>query len=101
MISISTDLENNFSERILKVRYHGTTWLWESNGKIILIGEHAVTFGEPAIAIPFTSGKVKVLIESLEKGNYSAIQSDVYDGPLYDAPEHLKSLIGHFVENKR
>ena len=41
----------------------------ESNGKIILIGEHAVTFGEPAIAIPFTSGKVKVLIESLEKGN--------------------------------
>ena len=39
----------------------------ESNGKIILIGEHAVTFGEPAIAIPFTSGKVKVLIESLEK----------------------------------
>ncbi|MDU0423151.1 mevalonate kinase [Staphylococcus haemolyticus] len=73
----------------------------ESNGKIILIGEHAVTFGEPAIAIPFTSGKVKVLIESLEKGNYSAIQSDVYDGPLYDAPEHLKSLIGHFVENKK
>lgn len=72
----------------------------ESNGKIILIGEHAVTFGQPAIAIPFTSGKVKVLIESLEKGNYSAIQSDVYDGPLYDAPDHLKSLITHFVENK-
>lgn len=73
----------------------------ESNGKIILIGEHAVTFGQPAIAIPFTSGKVKVLIESLEKGNYSAIQSDVYDGPLYDAPDHLKSLITHFVESKR
>ena len=72
----------------------------ESNGKIILIGEHAVTFGQPAIAIPFTSGKVKVLIESLEKGNYSAIQSDVYDGPLYDAPDHLKSLITHFVESK-
>jgi mevalonate kinase len=36
-----------------------------------LIGEHAVTFGQPAIAIPFTSGKVKVLIESLEKGKIS------------------------------
>lgn len=70
----------------------------ESSGKIILIGEHAVTFGQPAIAIPFTAGKVKVLIERLEYGNYSAIQSDVYDGPLYDAPEHLKSIVSRFVE---
>ena len=34
----------------------------EANGKVILIGEHAVTFGEPAIAIPFTTGKVKAKI---------------------------------------
>ena len=70
----------------------------ESTGKIIIIGEHAVTFGQPAIAIPFNAGKVKILIESLEKGNYSAIQSDVYDGPLYDAPEHLKSIVTRFVD---
>ncbi len=38
----------------------------ESTGKIILIGEHAVTFGEPAIAVPFNAGKIKVLIEALE-----------------------------------
>ena len=37
----------------------------EANGKVILIGEHAVTFGEPAIAIPFTTGRVRALIESL------------------------------------
>ena len=29
----------------------------ESNGKIILIGEHAVTFGELAIAIPLLQEK--------------------------------------------
>ena len=52
----------------------------ESNGKIIKGACGNIC--EPAIAIPFTSGKVKVLIESLEKGTHSAIQSDVYDGPL-------------------
>ncbi|MGZ9472091.1 GHMP family kinase ATP-binding protein, partial [Staphylococcus epidermidis] len=70
----------------------------ESTGKIILMGEHAVTFGQPAIAIPFNAGKIKVLIESLDEGNYSSITSDVYDGMLYDAPEHLKSIINRFVE---
>lgn len=46
----------------------------EWTGKIILIGEHAVTFGEPAIAVPFNAGKIKVLIEALESGNYSSIK---------------------------
>lgn len=70
----------------------------ESTGKIILIGEHAVTFGEPAIAIPFNAGKIKILIEGLQPGNYSSIKSDVYDGMLYDAPDHLRSLVNRFIE---
>ncbi|SUL32803.1 mevalonate kinase [Staphylococcus aureus] len=45
-----------------------------------------------------TQVKIKVLIEALESGNYSSIKSDVYDGMLYDAPDHLKSLVNRFVE---
>ncbi|PHK50493.1 mevalonate kinase [Staphylococcus edaphicus] len=70
----------------------------EANGKVILIGEHAVTFGEPAIAIPFTTGKVKAKIESLETTSASYIKSDVYDGTLQHAPEHLKAVITRFIE---
>ena len=80
------------------MRKHDETRIRESTGKIILIGEHAVTFGQPAIAIPFNASKIKILIESMEEGNYSSITSDVYDGMLYDAPEHLKSIINRFIE---
>ena len=55
----------------------------ESTGKIILIGEHAVTFGEPAIAVPFNAGKIKVLIEALESGNYSSIKKRCFTMVCY------------------
>ncbi|SCS22941.1 mevalonate kinase [Staphylococcus caeli] len=70
----------------------------EANGKVILIGEHAVTFGEPAIAIPFTTGKVKAKIESIAELKDSYIKSDVFDGALHKAPEHLKAVITRFIE---
>ena len=35
----------------------------------------------------------------MEEGNYSSITSDVYDGMLYDAPEHLKSIVNRFIES--
>ncbi len=70
----------------------------EANGKVILIGEHAVTFGQPAIAIPFTTGKVKVTIQSLNAGDTSYINSDVYEGTLQSAPEHIKSVISRFID---
>ncbi|MDW8564114.1 MULTISPECIES: mevalonate kinase [Staphylococcus] len=70
----------------------------EANGKVILIGEHAVTFGEPAIAIPFTTGKVKATIESLKETSVSFIKSEVFEGELSKAPEHLKAVITRFIE---
>ncbi|MEJ7474954.1 mevalonate kinase, partial [Staphylococcus saprophyticus] len=46
----------------------------------------------------FNAGKIQILIESMEEVNYSSITSDVYDGMLYDAPEHLKSIVNRFIE---
>ncbi|MEJ7398386.1 mevalonate kinase, partial [Staphylococcus epidermidis] len=36
--------------------------------------------------------------ESLETTNASYIKSDVYDGELQKAPEHLKAVITRFIE---
>lgn len=69
----------------------------EANGKVILIGEHAVTFGQPAIAIPFKSGVVKATITSLKENEHSFINSDVYEGFLDEAPEHIKLVVTRFI----
>ncbi|MDN6639279.1 MAG: mevalonate kinase [Tetragenococcus sp.] len=60
-----------------------------SNGKIILIGEHSVVYGEPAIAFPFSGTQVNATVQQAEK-NFLA--SCYYVGYLEGAPEQLQSV---------
>src|SRR5699024_2546305 len=58
--------------------------------KVILVGEHAVVHGQPAIALPFPLIGVESIVSSIEGDIYVA--SEVYKGLLHEAPPALQGI---------
>lgn len=61
-----------------------------AHGKLILIGEHAVVYNEPAIAMPFLAAPVEVTVEKV-KGP-SRLISSYYQGLVDTVPDDLLNL---------
>ncbi|MGT2800403.1 mevalonate kinase [Streptococcus marmotae] len=61
-----------------------------STGKIILMGEHAVVYGQPAIAMPFSA--VHITAEVRAEGQALSVSCDFYQGLVHEMPKIWESL---------
>lgn len=62
----------------------------QAHSKLILIGEHAVVYNEPAIALPFDTLKVEARIKQIA-GKVRFV-SDFFKGNLEEIPEKMHGL---------
>jgi mevalonate kinase len=65
--------------------------LASASGKAILFGEHAVVYGQPAIAVPLSHIRVTVQVENLDPGS---------TGVLIDAPDIRQSYWLHEADGE-
>lgn len=62
-----------------------------SHAKIILMGEHSVVYGQPAIALPLPNVKLTVTIDQLATSQ-QLIKSRYFDGLLSDLPAKMQGI---------
>lgn len=62
-----------------------------AQSKLILVGEHSVVHGQPAISIPFPLVGVESVVETSTNGIY--LESSFYEGPIELAPKILTGIV--------
>lgn len=67
------------------------TGIGNSHAKIILMGEHSVVYGQPAIALPLPSVTTSVVIKENQEAQ-PMIESRYFNGPLAALPEQMAGI---------
>lgn len=68
----------------------GKTASGSSNAKIILIGDHSVVYGQPAIALPLPSVTTHVTMTATD--HEQLLTSRYYDGPIAQMHQNLAGV---------
>lgn len=63
----------------------------KSNAKIIMIGEHSVVYGQPAIATPLTQINTVVTLKTTGNG-HQVVHSRYFDGPRAALPQSMAGI---------
>lgn len=77
------------------------TGIGNSHAKIIMIGEHSVVYGQPAIALPLPNVTTKVTISD-NQNQQKMMHSRYFNGPLNQLPKQMagiQKLINQLVQH--